>query len=323
MDSSQSSARLQPQQRCGSDPGHNTTLRPGVSFAGFAIGLMSCLPLAAQAAYSSDVLLTYSSPNGSGGVVPPPHGVFGAPESVSLSIGGPGAGASFIGNATDVPLKISVKASADASDPGTSYATAQGRLRSGGTSYSTTYRLGYYAAPCQARCSAPATPPPVPIPVSATFSLDGSTTITGVDSYVDVTATAWLGSVTKGALLPHFIATTPLTSYSIGPISTIVPSNMGPTFLALGASISLNATAMSGGTASADFSHTFKLVDLTLPEGYVLVDDSGQVFTPSQLVSTVPEAPSATALALGLFGLWGLLRCRDHTRNPRRPSGWQ
>ena len=259
------------------------------------VGLL-WLPASGQAAGSNSVVLSVSKAGGGSGLANPPAGAVGMPFAVSVSVGAPGGMASFAGAANDVPLSISAIASADASDPGTFYATAQGSMLAG-TSYGPTWHVGY-AADCRSHCGAPAIPPPGLVPVSASFELTGSTTITG-SSYADVTAIAQLGSKFGGAEL-HFSTTTVPTLYHIATLSTSVPADgLGMPALTLGVLLELSVSA-SGGVAEADFAHTFKLTHLDLPEGYGLVTPDGQFFTPLELAGVVPEPSTLATLCLGL-----------------------
>jgi len=259
------------------------------------VGLL-WLPAAGQAAGSKDIVLSVSATAGGSGLADPPAGAVGMPLAVSVSVGAPGGMASFAGAANDVPLSISAIASADASDPGTFYATAQGSMLAG-TSYGPTWHMGY-AADCRSHCGAPAIPPPGLVPVSASFELTGSTTITG-SSYADVTAIAQLGSKFGGAEL-HFSTTTVPTLYHIATLSTSVPADgLGMPALTLGVLLELSVSA-SGGVAEADFAHTFRLTHLDLPEGYGLVTPDGRFFTPTELTGAVPEPSTWATLLLGL-----------------------
>jgi len=257
-----------------------------------------------------------SATTGGSGLANPPAGAVGMPLAVSVSVGVPGGMASFTGTANDIPLSISAIASADASDPGTFYATAQGSMLAG-TTYGPTWHLGY-AADCKSHCGVPAIPPPGLVPASASFELTGSTTITG-SSYADVTGIAQLGSKYAGAEL-HFTTTTLPTLYHIASLSTSVPADgFGMPAFTLGVLLEVSVSA-SGGVAEADFAHTFKLTHLELPEGYGLVTPDGRFFTPTELIGAVPEPSTWATLLLGLAFIAARGACARRIANRPQPQ---
>ena len=172
-----------------------------------------------------------------------------------------------------------------------------------GTAFGPTPFFLAFAADCTARCFAPAAPPPGRITISASFALTGSTIITPGASHIDVTAIAQLGNKIVQLQLPVFTTTTAPTIYPISVSGVVAADGTGMPLFGIGASLSVNVFADTGTLAQANFAHTFKLTNLELPTGYVLVDANGEIVDHKTLVAAVPLPAAVWLIGSALGGL--------------------
>lgn len=274
-----------------------------------ALSLLATMLLApaVSATGSHSVVLSASGPSGSAGLANPDVTTSG-PYSVSVSVGGAGSQAKFIGSADDAPVTISLLAQADATGlpgaPTPFYSTVDGTLFAGAVSGFGGYFIGIHAADCTHHCFV-MPPPPATVTVTASFDLSGETTILGTNSYIDITGYARMGFVESKLALPRFTTTTPPAAYPLSVTGLVRADGSGLPIVGVGGALQVHIYADAGEFAEADFSHTFKLTSIDLPAGYVLVNAAGQtVDTHTFLPQTpVPLPPAALLFGCGLVAL--------------------